>query len=174
MNRRKGLIHLYVGTGKGKTTAALGVGLRANGAGLQVEMVQFMKGDQSNEKKAIKHLPHFSINSFGRFTFLTANHHEPIDETLAHNGLNHAKKIIKNNTCDILILDEITIAVSFQLLKKEDVIEILKQKPHDMTIILTGRIADDEFISIADLVTEMNEIKHPFQYGESAQEGIDY
>jgi cob(I)alamin adenosyltransferase len=174
MKQRKGFIHLYMGTGKGKTTAALGLALRAIGAGLEVEMIQFMKGDQSNERKIIKHLSGFSTTSFGRDAFITAENHEPIDETLARKGLDFAQQLIDKESCDILILDEITVAVAFHLLKKEDVLDVLSRKPADMTIILTGRVADESLISLADVVTNMREIKHPYQYGESAQPGIDY
>lgn len=174
MKEKNGLIHLYMGTGKGKTTAALGLGLRAIGAGLQAHMIQFMKGSESNEAKAIKQLQHFSIKNVGRNVFLTENVHEPIDEKLAQKGLNYAKNIIKKQTCDMLILDEITIAVAFHLLKKEEVIDILKNKPAELTIVLTGRIADDEFISLADLVTNMNEVKHPYQKGGKPKPGFDY
>lgn len=174
MKGKNGLIHLYMGTGKGKTTAALGLGLRAAGSGLQVDIIQFMKGSASNEAKAINHIPHFSIKNFGRNVFLTENVYEPIDEKLALKGLNYAKKIIKKQTCDMLILDEITIAVAFNLLKKEEVITVLNNKPTELTIVLTGRIADNEFISLADLVTNMNEVKHPYQQGGKPKPGFDY
>ena len=168
------MIHLYMGTGKGKTTAALGLGLRAVGAGLQVVMIQFMKGIQSNESKAIKKLPNFSLTTFGRNVFLTEKSHEPIDETLAEKGLMFAKEILKQKKCDILILDEITIAVAFQLLKKEDVLSFIRKKPDEITIVLTGRLADKDFISIADLVTNFKEIKHPYQKKAKPQPGIEY
>ena len=174
MSQKKGMIHLYIGKGKGKTTAALGLALRAAGAGLHVDILQFLKGSQSNEFTSIQKIPNISIKKFGRNKFLTEKNHEPIDEQLAQEGFSYAKKIINEQKCDVLILDEITIAVAFHLLKKEDVIQLLNQKPSNLTIILTGRIADEDFISIADLVTELQEIKHPFQKGVKPQEGIDY
>ena len=174
MSQRKGMIHLYIGRGKGKTTASLGLALRAAGAGLHVDIIQFLKGNQSNEFNSIQKLPNISIKNFGREKFLTEKNHEPIDEKLAKKGLTYAEKIINEQKCDILILDEITIAVAFHLLKKEEVIDLLNQKPSNLTIVLTGRIADEEFISIADLVTDLQEIKHPFKQGLKPQAGIDY
>jgi cob(I)alamin adenosyltransferase len=163
-----------MGTGKGKTTASLGLGLRAAGAGLRVNMIQFLKGSLTHESKSIEHIPNFSITTVGRNTFISESHHEPIDETLAEKGLSLAKKIIDEQSCDVLILDEITVAVAFNLLKKQDILTILKEKPTDLTIVLTGRIADQEFISIADLVTDLKEIKHPYQKGRPAKPGFEY
>ncbi|MBS3778477.1 MAG: cob(I)yrinic acid a,c-diamide adenosyltransferase, partial [Candidatus Thermoplasmatota archaeon] len=100
--------------------------------------------------------------------------HGPIDEKIALNGLKYTKNIIKKQTCNMLILDEITIAVAFHLLKKEEVITVLNNKPAQLTIVLTGRIADNEFISLADLVTNMKEVKHPYQKGEKPKPGFDY
>lgn len=174
MPEENGLIHLYMGTGKGKTTAALGLGLRAAGSGLQVKMIQFLKGSLSHEATSIDHIPNFSITAVGRNVFLSKTVHEPIDETLANKGLAMAKKIIEAHSCDVLILDEVTIAVAFNLLRKEDVLTLLKEKPKDLTIVLTGRIASEEFITIADLVTNLQEIKHPYQQGRHAQSGFEY
>jgi len=174
MKEQKGLIHLYMGKGKGKTTASLGLALRAAGAGLKVSIIQFLKGTPSNEFKSIEKIPQISITHFGRNKFLTKNNHDPIDEKLANDGLDYAKKIINEQKINLLILDEITIAVAFHLLKKEDVIQLLKQKPKELTIVLTGRMADEDFISISDLVTDLKEIKHPFQQGIKPQPGIDY
>jgi cob(I)alamin adenosyltransferase len=174
MKEQKGLIHLYMGKGKGKTTASLGLALRAAGAGLQVSIIQFLKGKPSNEFKSIEKIPQISITHFGRNKFLTEDNHDPIDEKLANDGLDYAKKIINEQKINLLILDEITIAVAFHLLKKEDVIQLLKQKPKELTIVLTGRIADEDFITISDLVTDLKEIKHPFQQGIKPQSGIDF
>lgn len=174
MNVKRGLIHLYMGSGKGKTTTALGLGLRAVGAGLNVQLIQFMKKAPNNDSKAIAKLPNFSFKSFGRNTFLTKDFHEPIDETLAQNGLTYAKEIIKQKEHDLLILDEITLSVAFRLLKKQEVLSILEKKPEDLTIALTGRIADESFCSIADIVTDLKEVKHPFTEGMTPQYGFDY
>jgi cob(I)alamin adenosyltransferase len=174
MKEQKGMIHLYMGKGKGKTTAALGLAIRAAGAGLQVSIIQFLKGTPSNEFKSIEKIPNIFITHFGRNKFLTENNHDPIDEQLAREGLDYAKKIINEQKSDLLILDEITIAVAFHLLKKEEVIQLLNKKPKKLTIVLTGRIADEDFISISDLVTDLKEIKHPFQQGIKPQPGIDY
>ena len=174
MKEQKGTIHLYMGKGKGKTTAALGLALRAAGNGLKVSIIQFLKGKPSNEFKSIEKIPNISITYFGRNKFLTENKHDPIDEKLAHDGLDHARKIINEQKTNLLILDEITIAVAFHLLKKEEVIHLLNKKPKGLTIVLTGRIADEEFITISDLVTDFKEIKHPFQQGMKPQPGIDY
>jgi cob(I)alamin adenosyltransferase len=174
MTEQRGLIHLYTGSGKGKTTTALGLGLRAVGAGMNVQLIQFMKKSPNNDSKAIAKLPNFSFKSFGRNTFLTKDSHDLIDETLAQNGLSYAKEIIKQKKHDLLILDELTLTVAFHLLKKQEVLTILEKKPEDLTIVLTGRIADESFYSIADIVTDLKEVKHPFTGGMAPQNGFDY
>ncbi len=172
---KKGLIQVYTGNGKGKTTAALGLALRALGHGYRVCMVQFMKGGvRYGEIEIAKKLDNFEVKSFGRPEFVDKNNPEEIDIKLAHEALNYASEIIKSRKCDIVILDEINVALEWKLIKLSDVLDILKSKPEDVEIILTGRYAPKEIINLADLVTEMKEIKHPYQKGVKAREGIEF
>jgi len=174
MQLEKGFIHVYTGSGKGKTTAALGLGLRAVGAGLKVHMIQFMKGRVYSEIDALKNLPNFTISQFGRDEFVNKEKPEKIDIDLAQKGLAFAKDLIKSGKYDMIILDEINVAVDYKLIKLEEVIDLIKAKPEKLELILTGRYAHQEIIKISDLVTEMLEIKHPFQKGINCRKGIDF
>lgn len=171
---KKGYVHIYTGPGKGKTTAALGLGLRANGAGLKVHIIQFMKGRRYNEINAIEKLENFTISQHGRDEFVSKEKPEKIDIDLAHKGFLHAKDVINNGKYDMVILDEINVAVDYNLISVKDVIELIEKKPKHLELVLTGRNAHPEFIRIADVVTEMLEIKHPYQKGELAKEGVDF
>lgn len=170
----KGYIHVYTGPGKGKTTAALGLGLRANGAGYKVHMVQYMKGRRYNEINSIEKLDNFSISQHGRDEFVSKQNPEKIDIDLAQEGLSYAKDIIKSKKYDMIILDEINVAVDYNLISLEDIIEIIENKPENLELVLTGRDAHPEIIRYADVVTEMLEIKHPYQQGVLARKGIDF
>jgi cob(I)alamin adenosyltransferase len=174
MTLEKGYIHIYTGPGKGKTTSALGLGLRAAGAGYKVYMIQFMKGRKYSELDSLEHIPNFSYVQFGRDEFVSKKKPEQIDIDLAKKGFKHAKKIVKDEKHDMIILDEINVAVDYNLIPVEMVLKLLKEKPEKVELILTGRYAHPEIIKIADLVTEMLEIKHPYQYGVNARKGIDY
>ncbi len=162
------MIIVYTGNGKGKTTAAIGAGIRAIGHGKKVVMIEFMKGQKTGELNV--NLPNFKVYQFGTKDFVV----EPTekDKEMAREGLKFAEKIIENEQPFLLILDEINVAVKFGLIDPKEVIELLKKvKNH---VILTGRYAPKEFIEIADLVTEMKEVKHPFKEGKPAVEGIDF
>jgi len=174
MDSKKGLIHVYTGMGKGKTTAALGLALRASGAGFKVHMIQFMKGRKYSEIYAIKNLKNFTISQFGRDEFVNKEKPEKIDIDLAEKGLAYAKDIIKNGEYDLVILDEINVAVDYKLIALNDVLDLIKQKPKELELVLTGRYAHPEIIKNSDLVTEMLEIKHPYQKGIKCRKGIDY
>jgi len=174
MKLEKGYIHVYTGPGKGKTTSALGLGLRAAGAGYKVYMIQFMKGRKYSEIESLKHLPNFTIVQYGRDEFVSKEKPEQIDIDLAKDGFEHAKKIVNDGKYDMLILDEINVAVDYNLIPVEKVLKFIREKPEKIELILTGRYAHPEIIKIADLVTEMLEIKHPYQYGVTARKGIDY
>jgi len=174
MKLEKGYIHVYTGPGKGKTTSALGLGLRAAGAGYKVYMIQFMKGRKYSEIESLKHLPNFTIVQYGRDEFVSKEKPEQIDIDLAKDGFEHAKKIVNDGKYDMLILDEINVAVDYNLIPVEKVLKFVREKPEKIELILTGRYAHPEIIKIADLVTEMLEIKHPYQYGVTARKGIDY
>ena len=171
---KKGFIHVYTGPGKGKTTAALGLGLRAVGAGFKVHMVQFMKGRRYSEIDGIEQLSNFSISQHGRDEFVNKENPEQIDIDMAQEGFDFAKKIIKDSKFDMIILDEINVAVDFKLIDLKDVLNLIEDKPEPLELILTGRYAHSDIIKKADLVTEMLEIKHPYQKGVLSRKGIDF
>jgi cob(I)alamin adenosyltransferase len=170
----KGLVHIYTGPGKGKTTAALGLGLRAAGAGNKVHVVQFMKGRRYSEIDSIEKLPDFTISQHGRDEFVSKENPEKIDIDLAQKGFSYAKEIVKSGKYDLIILDEINVAIDFNLISLDDVLKLINEKPKKLELVLTGRYADPELIKIADVVTEMLEIKHPYQQGIMARKGIDF
>ena len=174
MSLEKGYIHIYTGPGKGKTTAALGLGLRAAGAGLKVHMIQFMKGRRYSELDTIENIPNFTFSQHGRDEFVKKEKPEQIDIDLAQEGLSHAKDIIEKGKYDMVILDEMNVAVDFNLIKLDDAIKLIEGKPEKLELILTGRYAHPELVKMADLVTEMLEIKHPYQTGVQARKGVDY
>lgn len=170
----KGYIHVYTGPGKGKTTAALGLGLRAAGAGFNVYMIQFMKGRRYSELDAVENLSNFKIVQHGRDEFVNKDNPEQIDIDLAKAGFVHAKDVIKNKKYDMVILDEINVAIDFNLIDLDNVVKLVEGKPEKLELVLTGRYAHPEIIKIADLVTELLEIKHPYQQGIEARKGIDF
>lgn len=170
----KGLIHIYTGNGKGKTTAAMGLALRAVGAGLLVHMVQFMKGRRYSEIDAIEKITGFTVKQFGRDEFVSKKNPAQIDIDFARDGLKYAKDAASSGRYDVVILDEINVAVDFNLIALADVLALIKNKNEETELILTGRYAPKEFIDAADLVTEMKEIKHPYQRGIDARKGIDW
>ena len=170
----KGYIHVYTGPGKGKTTAALGLGLRAVGAGFKVHMVQFMKGRRYSEIDAIEKIPNFSISQHGRDEFVNKQNPEQIDIDLAQEGFKFAKEIVQSGKYDMIILDEINVVMDFNLISLEDILKLIEEKPEKLELVLTGRYAHPEIVKIADLVTEMLEIKHPYQNGIQARKGVDF
>ena len=170
-----GLVQVYTGTGKGKTTAALGLGLRAFGKGFKVCMIQFMKGDiEYGEITAARKLDGFEIEQFGRPDFVDHDNPAEVDIEFAKAALARAKEIMKDNKYNLLILDEINVAVEWDLIKVEEVIELIKNKPGDLELVLTGRYAHSKIIELADLVTDMQEVKHPYKNGILAREGIEH
>ncbi|RLF27604.1 MAG: cob(I)yrinic acid a,c-diamide adenosyltransferase, partial [Thermoplasmata archaeon] len=148
--------------------------LRAAGAGLKVYMIQFMKGRRYSEIDAVEQLQNFTIVQFGRDEFVSKENPEQIDVDLAQKGLKHAEEIIKKGEYDLVILDEINVAIDFNLVALKDVLKLVEEKPEKVELVLTGRYAPQELMKNADLVTEMLEIKHPFQKGVLARKGIDY
>ena len=174
MSFKNGKIHIYTGSGKGKTTAAIGLGIRATGANNKVFMIQFMKGRRYSELESLDKIKNFEYIQFGRDEFVSKENPEQIDINLAKKGFDYAKKIVSKNNFDMLILDELNVAVDFNLINLEEVMNLINNKPDKMEIILTGRYAHPELVKIADVVTEMLEIKHPYQTGLMAREGIDF
>ena len=170
-----GLVQLYTGDGKGKTTAALGLGLRASGHGFRVHMVQFMKGSINyGELEAVKKIPTFDIVQFGRPDFVDKDNPEEIDIKLAQDGLAHAKEIVESRGCDILILDEICVAIEWNLIAVDDVLALIESKPDDMELVMTGRYAHPRLVERADLVSVVGEEKHPFSKEIMARKGIEF
>ena len=174
---RRGLVICYTGDGKGKTTAALGLAVRAVGAGLRVRMLQFIKGAwKPAELKGLALLGDaFSVEQLG-LGFVSYKPKLPYERHLgaAQAAWAQAKQEMQSGAQDVLILDEINNAFRFGLLAPADVVEALQAKPHELTVVLTGRGAPPEIREIADLVTEMTSIKHPYQQGIPAQYGIDF
>ncbi len=174
MSLKKGFIHVYTGNGKGKTTAAIGLGIRAIGMGLKVVMIQFMKGRRYSELDALEHLKNFTVVQFGRDEFVSKEKPEQIDIDLARKGLIYAKEVIQKGGYDLVILDEVNVAADFNLISVKDVVELLKNKPVPLELVLTGRYASPEIIKHADIVSEILEIKHPYQKGVQSRKGIDW
>jgi len=171
---KKGIIQVYTGNGKGKTTAAIGLGMRAVGAGLKVYMIQFMKGYPYSEIEALKKVENFTLKQFGRADFVDKENPAEIDIKYAKDALKHAEKIIKSKKYDVVILDEINVAMDYGLIEKEEVLELMKKKPGNMELVLTGRYAPKEILKNADLITEMLEIKHPYRNDMKCRKGIDW
>jgi len=170
-----GLIQVFTGDGKGKTTAALGEVVRAIGHRYKIVIIQFMKGQiKYGETEIPKYLPNFEIYQFGLPTFVKKGDPSPEDVRLAREGFEFARKALESGDYNIVVLDEINVAVDYGLLPVNDVLEVLKNKAEHTEVILTGRYAPKEFIEIADLVSEIKEVKHPYQKGIQAREGIEY
>lgn len=171
----KGYIQVYTGNGKGKTTAALGLALRAAGHGLRTVIIQFMKGwIDYGEIGGVKMLaPHVEIHQCGRDTFVNPKNPDQVDLDLAKKGLSLAEEAMRSKQVDILILDEIICTVSFNLIEEEIILQLMKDKPVEMELVLTGRGATERMIEIADLVTEMKDIKHYYEEGVDARIGIE-
>lgn len=170
----KGIIQVYTGNGKGKTTAAIGLGMRAVGAGLKVYMIQFMKGYPYSEVEALKEVKNFTVKQFGRAEFVDKENPAEIDIKYANDALKHAKDVIKSGKYDVVILDEINVAMDFGLINEKEVLDLMKEKPENMELVLTGRYAPQEILKNADLITEMLEIKHPYKSGMKCRKGIDW
>jgi cob(I)alamin adenosyltransferase len=171
----KGLVLIFTGNGKGKTSASMGVALRALGHGERVHIVYFMKGARPDgEQLAIAKLPNVAFSRFGLQRFVDPNNITPEDKEEAKKSLAAAREAVLSGNYNLVILDEINIAAAWKLVEVEAVIELIDNKPADVDVILTGRHADQKLIERADLVTEMKEIKHPYAGGTSARQGIDY
>jgi cob(I)alamin adenosyltransferase len=171
----KGLVQVYTGKGKGKTSAAFGLALRAIGRGLKVYVIQFIKGGfDYGELYIVDKLPNLRLKAFGRGKFVTEKPPETEDVELAQEALALAEEVVKNGEYDIVILDEINVALDLKLISLEKVLELIKNKPKHVELVLTGRYAPDEIIEAADLVTEMKEVKHPYNEGFQARKGIEY
>lgn len=169
----KGYIHIYTGNGKGKTTAAFGIAVRAMLSGKKVYIGQFVKDMEYNETKLKNYFSNITIEQLGNGCFINKSPEEH-DIISAQKGLKKCADILSNGDFDVVILDEITIALYFKLFEVSDVIIMLKNKHFKTEVILTGRYAPKELIDMADLVTEMVEVKHYYSQGVLSRDGIDH
>jgi len=168
----KGYIQVYTGNGKGKTTAALGLSVRAICAGKKVFFAQFVKGMRYSELDLVKYLPNLTIKQFGRDCFI---YNEPTAEDIkvAEEGLKECEDVLASGEYDLVVLDEINIALYYKLFSLDRVIKMLDNRDERTEVVLTGRYAPQELIDKADLVTEMREMKHYYNKGVPAREGIE-
>jgi cob(I)alamin adenosyltransferase len=177
MNKLKqGFVQIYTGNGKGKSTAAIGQAVRAAGFGLKIYIAQFMKEFPYHELISLKNLSEWiTIEQFGGDSFVYKKELPGEDELAkARKGLQSAKDKMVSGDYDLIILDEAIVAIYFKLIETNDLIELIKLKPESVELILTGRYCPDELIELADLVTEMKEIKHYYQKGITSRKGIEY
>lgn len=168
----KGYIHIYTGNGKGKTTAAFGLAIRAALSGKKVFIGQFVKDMEYNETKIVNYLDNIQIKQLGRGCFIYEDPEE-IDKEIARKALNECGQYLASGQYDLVVLDEVNIALYYKLFEVGDLIEILKNKAEKTEVVLTGRYAPQELIDMADLVTEMVEVKHYYSQGVLSRDGID-
>ncbi|UCE12963.1 MAG: cob(I)yrinic acid a,c-diamide adenosyltransferase [Candidatus Heimdallarchaeota archaeon] len=170
-----GFIHVVSGNGKGKTTSAFGLALRAAGHGFRTLVIQFMKkGWDYGELKAVKGVPEITIIQFGTSEFIDKKKPKPIDFAEAKAALDRARSAIFDEDWDFLILDEVNVALDFNLLSENDVLDLIKQKPKNLELVLTGRNASNSIIELADYYSEICEHKHPYQRNILARKGVEF
>jgi len=171
---KQGLIQIYTGNGKGKTTAALGLSLRAAGRGLKVFIAQFAKGMYYGELKSLERFaPQITLKQYGRKCFIRDEPEEE-DVRLAREGWRQIRHVLEKKECDLLILDELGIALYYGLITLDEVRELIRNRPGGVELVLTGRKIPEELFEQADLVTEMREIKHYYNAGVQARKGIEF
>ncbi len=169
-----GLIMVFTGDGKGKTTTAVGQALRAVGHGYRVFMIQFMKGRDYGEVLASQQLPNFTLEKAGRDVFVKRGEPDPVDVEMARKGWEKAQEAAESDQYHLLILDELNVALSYGLLPQEEVIDFLKNQKLPLGVIITGREASEEVMELADLVSEVKEIKHHYTQGFTSLKGIEF
>jgi len=171
----RGLVQVFTGDGKGKTTAALGAVIRALGQGKRVFIIFFMKGDYPyGEREVLRRLPGVNFASFGTLDFVTLGQLSQQDREEASRALAAAREAVLGGSYDLVVLDEICLAAAFGLIPEDEVKSLIREKPAALDLILTGRRADPETIKLADLVTECVKIKHHFDKGVPSRKGIEY
>lgn len=169
----KGYIQVYTGDGKGKTTAALGLAMRAAGAGLRVYIAQFVKGMMYAELVTLARLAEsITVKQYGRNCFIKNSPQEE-DIRIAREGLKEVRDIMCSGKYQVIILDEANIATYYNLFSVEDLLDFIRLKPGDVELVITGRRADPRIMEVADLVTEMKDVKHYYQDGVQARDGIE-
>ena len=170
-----GLILVHTGNGKGKTTAALGLSMRALGHNQTVGFLQFMKGSKNyGEVKIAAMLENFTLVQSGQETFVSYENPDPIDIQMAQDGFEVATHWFEENKFDLIVLDEILVAVAFKLISVAQVLELIQKRPPHLNLVLTGRYAPPELLEIADTVTEMKEVRHAYQKGVEAKAGMEF
>lgn len=172
-----GYTHLYFGYGKGKTTAAIGLGIRAAGSGMKVAMIQFLKGVQSSEEIALEHISNFELYRYQKSDMFYSFADEEIRKSIISDFKTSIKKldeILSSNKYDMIILDEILDCIDVGLMTEEDVAKIISEKPSNIELVLTGHKKYDLLIEKADLVTETTSVKHYMNIGVAARKGIEY
>jgi len=167
------MIQVYTGNGKGKTTAAFGLALRAAGAGLNVYIGQFAKGGDYHEIKALRKIDNIKVEQFGRRCFIKKSPKE-IDKQMALAGLKRLNEIIAAKKYQLVILDEVNIAVKLKLIPLSGLLELIKQAPKTIELVLTGRYAHPKIIKLADLVSQVGQVKHYYAKGVKARRGIEF
>jgi cob(I)alamin adenosyltransferase len=171
----QGLIQVYTGDGKGKTTCALGLALRAVGQGFKVAMVQFLKGRETGESRAAMRLaPDMTLRYFGRPGLVNLKSPAPEDLARVREAWDLARRLIEAGAHDLVILDEINLVLAHGLIPLEEALTLLKRRPPWVEVVLTGRRAPQELVALADLVTEMQPVKHYYQAGVRARRGIEW
>lgn len=172
---RRGLVQIFTGDGKGKTTAAVGAVIRALGHGLRVYVAFFMKGDYPyGERNILSQLPNVTMASFGSRGFIDPANIKPEEKEQAKRALAAAGEAMLSGSYDLVVLDEVNLAAAWNLVELDEVLKLIEDKPPGVELILTGRRADSKLVKAADLVTEMLKIKHPYDEGVAAREGIEY
>jgi len=175
VHNRRGFLQVYTGNGKGKTTASLGLAMRSIGHDHKVMMIQFMKGSNYGElTSAEKYLPSLNIEQYGLETFIDKENLSHQDVELAYKGLTRAREILIEGSYDVVILDEINVALDYNLVSLEQVMELINLRQPYVELIFTGRNAHEKIIEAADLVTEITLVKHYFYQGIKAREGIEF
>ena len=171
----KGMVQIFTGNGKGKTSAALGTVLRALGHGLKAYIVFFMKGKYPyGEFSTLSKLPNVDVDSFGLRCLTDRTNINPEEIEQAKLAMSAAREAMLSGNYDLVVLDEVNVAVNFKLIELDEVVRLIGDKPQNVELVLTGRYADARLIELADLVTEMVKIKHPYDKGVKARKGIEY
>jgi cob(I)alamin adenosyltransferase len=169
------MVQVFTGDGKGKTSAAIGSVIRALGNGLKVYIIHFMKGDApSGEDDILSQMPNVTVVNFGSGSFVNPAKVKPEDKSEAKKALAAARQAMLEGSYDLIVLDEVNLAVNFGLVELGEVLKLIADKPEGVELILTGRRADSKLVQAADLVTEMLKIKHPYDEGVAARGGIEF
>jgi cob(I)alamin adenosyltransferase len=175
MTKRRGTVQVYTGEGKGKTTAALGLGLRAWGHGRRVLVIQFMKGRINyGELNATAKLDGYDLIQMGRETFVSKENPDPIDIEMAREALKLLQRRVAEADYDLIVADELNVALDFALIPLEPVLDMIRNKPPALELVITGRYANPAVIELADLVSEVHEVKHHYRAGVEAREGVEF